>query len=70
MNEFTSSLKFECAAGANQCFSDGSEVVKTFALETPGLWYSVLINACLAILFCLLGMIVFHRTSAPMQKLK
>ena len=38
MNEFTSSLKFECAPGANQCFSDASQVVKTFALETPELW--------------------------------
>jgi hypothetical protein len=70
MNEFTTSLTFVCREGQNQCYANGLEVVKTFALNQPGLWYSILINFCLAGAFCGLGMIVFHRSSAPLQKLK
>jgi hypothetical protein len=69
MNEFTSSLTLTCSAG-ERCYANGLQVVESFSLDRPGLWYSILINAGLAIAFCIAGMLVFHKTSAPLQKLK
>lgn len=69
MNEFTSSLSFTCSDG-QKCYANGLQVVETFSLNQPGLWYSILINGALAIAFCVAGLFVFHRTSAPLQKLK
>ncbi|KAJ3332639.1 ATP-binding cassette sub- G member 2 [Kappamyces sp. JEL0680] len=68
-NEFTESLKFTCTPG-QQCYATGADVVSAFSLGNPELWACVAINAAFAVFYCLLGMMIFNRTSAPLQKLK
>jgi hypothetical protein len=68
-NEFDESIQFACSAG-ERCFANGLAVVEQYSLGTPSLWSSVLINVGFIVFYLALGMILFHRTSAPLSKLK
>ncbi|KAJ3088847.1 ATP-binding cassette sub- G member 2, partial [Phlyctochytrium bullatum] len=66
-NEFTG-LTFTCAP-QSQCLTDGSAVIKNFALGTPGIWPSVFINIGLGLAFVAVGYVLFRRTSKPLLRL-
>jgi ABC-2 type transporter len=75
-NEFDSNLTFDCQPGA-RCFVDGLEVASTYSLNNPGLGLCIFINlgnfvTNLAFVgfYALLGIVIFDRSSAPIQKLK
>ncbi|KAJ3336599.1 hypothetical protein HDU91_001727, partial [Kappamyces sp. JEL0680] len=65
-NEFNSGLVFNCLKG-EQCFSTGEKVVEGFSLGDPSMWNSLFINMGLGAGFLLWGLIIFNRTSAPLQ---
>lgn len=69
-NEFTSDLTFDCGTTTGQCYKNGTDVINGFTLSNPTLWSCVVINLCFGLFFILLGIVIFKRTSAPLQKLK
>ena len=70
-NEFDGlNFKFPCIEDANKtCEMVGKNAVKTFGLENPSLWYCVLINVGLSLVFMIIGVIGFARTTAPLMRL-
>ena len=68
-NEFNDALKLTGSIG-EQCYGNVIAVVKQYALGNPGLWTAVITNAAFIGLYLVVGMVVFHRTSAPLSKLK
>lgn len=69
-NEFDSNLTFDCGTTTGQCYKTGTDVINGFTLSNPTLWTCVAINVGFSFFFILLGIAVFSRTSAPLQKLK
>jgi ABC-2 type transporter len=68
-NEFDAAIKFTCSGG-ERCFDDGLEVVQQFSLNNPSLWAAVAANVGFIVFYVILGMLIFHKTSAPLSKLK
>jgi ATP-binding cassette subfamily G (WHITE) protein 2 len=68
-NEFVESIKFTCSGGS-RCFADGLAVVEQYSLGTPSLWSAIAVNVGFITFYLALGMILFHRSSAPLSKLK
>jgi hypothetical protein len=69
-NEFTG-LTFECPPNANPCIPiSGSSVLLQFGLDSPWLWYCIIINIGLSIGFCIIGFFFFIKTSKPAMRLR
>ncbi|KAJ2999804.1 ATP-binding cassette sub- G member 2 [Globomyces sp. JEL0801] len=68
-NEFSETLKFTCEPG-QPCYSSGPDVVKAYSLNTPSLWECIGINASMGLLFMIIGLVMFSRTSRPLLRLK
>jgi hypothetical protein len=67
-NEFLGATT-TCVEG-RVCYSNGDMVVETFSLKYPRFWESLILNFALMIGFLLIGLVVYHRTSRPVMKLK
>ncbi|KAJ3265513.1 ATP-binding cassette sub- G member 2 [Chytriomyces hyalinus] len=68
-NEFLG-LSLRCSPEMRCVTYLGDTVVAQFALETPTIWYCVLINCCLGVFLLGLGYTFFQRTSRPLLRLK
>jgi hypothetical protein len=70
-NEFYGlNFSYPCPNNAsNTCNTSGADAMKLYALDTPTLWYCVLINFGLSIAFTIIGAIGFAKTTAPLFRL-
>ena len=69
-NEFNGlTFNVSCPSNPNGCQTSGSDILKRFALDTPSLWYCVLINVALSIAYMIIGAIGFSKTTAPLMRL-
>ena len=67
-NEFDG-LVFKCVAGA-PCFATGADVISSYSLSNPTLWYCVIINVGISVGVLAIGFFAFNRTSRPLMRLK
>jgi ABC-type multidrug transport system ATPase subunit len=67
-NEFLNATT-TCVEG-RVCYETGDMVVETFSLKSPRFWESLVLNFALMVGFLLVGLIVYHRTSSPVMRLK
>ncbi|KAJ3248294.1 ATP-binding cassette sub- G member 2 [Chytriomyces hyalinus] len=68
-NEFDG-LSLKCSPAMRCETYFGETVVAQFALESPTIWYCVLINCCIGIVLLGLGYTFFQRTSRPLLRLQ
>ncbi|KAJ3087492.1 ATP-binding cassette sub- G member 2 [Quaeritorhiza haematococci] len=63
-------LPLRCTPGsAALCYDNGDQVLSSFGLESPSLWYCILINVGLSVGFLVIGFLLFNRTSRPLMRL-
>ncbi|KAJ3410044.1 ATP-binding cassette sub- G member 2 [Chytriomyces hyalinus] len=68
-NEF-GGLSLKCSPAMRCETYFGETVVAQFALDSPTIWYCVLINCCIGIVLLGLGYTFFQRTSRPLLRLQ